>query len=363
MQRPCFALAVLLGTMASSVLVVGRVHSQLPAVASTTLPSPSSTYGNVSCVQSVSIVRGQSVDAGYESWWEYTGGADHVASDDEQMRDANPSLATEVELKRAAALWALPTTGYDSAYDFAMHDGWYSDVRPFPSDTESSWSAEKYSSDETEDGARTDDLSGPTGCEEDDYDFGDRFNVDFGRSWVCPWSRPDVTTNRDDVVECEDENVAPVTTHRPLDCSRWIIRQLTEAIQWTKSSAQDWSSQALTSPAIKQLDHWMAVAATEWTKTTVRGWVAYANQQPWVVQMQYRWTSIAFRPQEVDVSGYYGEQTEPQDLHEEVVLLTAAETLDRIGMTVLEASQTLRIWAANRTAAKGSSKRVANRPQ
>ena len=41
MQRPCFALAVLLGSIASSMLVVGTANSQSLAVAVIELPGPS----------------------------------------------------------------------------------------------------------------------------------------------------------------------------------------------------------------------------------------------------------------------------------------------------------------------------------
>ena len=361
MQRPCFALAVLLGSMASSVLVVGRVHSQLPATASMALPSPSSTFGSVSSVSSVSVVLGQSVDVGYESWWEYSGGADHVASDDEQQRDAEASLATE-DSSTTSPGWTLPTTGYDSAYDFAMHGGWYSDVAPSPTEVDYSWAEEKCNPVETGAYVENEDLTAPTGCEEDDYCFSNRFDADMGRSWVCPWSRPD-SMNADCITECPDEtqDIDTIATLRPEVCSRWLIQKVAGLMQWTKDTAQGWHSYAQESAAIRELDQWMAIAAMQWTKTTIRGWITYANQQPWVVQMQYRWISIASRPQEIDVSGYYGELTDSQDFDEEVLLLTAAETLDRVGSTLQEAARTLRFWAADRIVAKGNSKRVARR--
>lgn len=366
MQRPCFALAVLLGSMASSVLVVGRTHSQLPVTASMTLPSPSSTHGYLSFSggSTVAVVLGQSMDVGYESWWEYSGGADHVASDDAQLRDANPSLATEDLLK--SSKWTLPTTGYDGAYDFAMHDGWYTDVAPSPVEGDYSWADEKSSQEEepAEVSDPIDDLTGPTGCEEDDYCFGDRFDADQGRSWVCPWSRPE-NMIRDEVLECEDEtiDVASTSSLQAEECSRWFIQKVTGVLQWTTETVESYHSYAKDSVATQELDQWLAVAAMQWTKTTVRGWIAYVNQQPWVVQMQYRWATIATGPREIDVTGYYGDSTESQGFDEEVMLLTAADTLDRVGSTLQQAAQTLRFWAADRIVAKGNSKRVAQRAQ
>jgi len=67
MQRPCFALAVLLGTIASSLAMVSTANSQSPAVAVIELPGPAASVGIIHEV-AVTLVLGQSIDIGSDDW-------------------------------------------------------------------------------------------------------------------------------------------------------------------------------------------------------------------------------------------------------------------------------------------------------
>jgi hypothetical protein len=396
MQRSCFALAVLLGSMASSVLVVGSVHSQPAAIAVTVLPGPASIGGFVTGTPTVTIVLGQSVDADDDRWWEETGGADRVASDDVQQRDADASLATEdPAIIEPNHWWNSLGTGYDSAYDFAMYDGWY-DVESSQTDVEHSVALEESFREECE-GSYF--VSGPTSsvaCEDYDHCIDGEPELGLGTSRTCPWSGQDLTD--DDAKyyglipcligteqSCEVEQ-SVVTENSPVlsidHCSAWILETSNLVVNRANSAVGRWYASASRShgnarhseaPTLlsEECVAWIlqqARIAFAWTDAAARRSYSYANDGEWAYQIRDQWTAIvagepSVEESTVTTSVSTNEPDVSSDFHEEVLLLTTANTLDHLSLRLQEAAQYLRYWAADCVASKTKSRRVANRAQ
>ena len=301
MQRPCFALAVLLGSLTSSVLVVSKVNSQSLAMAVIELPGPASISGSVVEASAISVVLGQSIDTEDDGWWDHTGGADQVASDDGQQRDADSSLATAENIDWSTNLWwTLLTAGYDKAQDLVVCGGHCFAVASYQTESEQSPSVD------------------PVIAEPGDVSY--------------------LTSGPTNLLSCEDyeyclEDVVGEPILLPEDCAVWLWHGIEDARIWAGDQLQGWWTIACDQAA--QLRERVAQTIAEPSANELRDDVGPATTFS---------TNAA------------------ADFQEEVLLIAAADSLDHLSWRLQEAAWHLRYWAADRIVAKGSSRRVANKP-
>jgi len=234
MQRPCFALAMLLGAMASSVVVVGASYSPSPVTLGAGLPGPAMVCG-VEVGKTPAIVRSQ--------------------GEDEPFVDVDDP---------AALRWStLTATGYDPAFDFAMFDGSFDDVAPSQFEIATAQVAESLlveapaislqveflTVDEivAEPAACHLDCSGETMLDEESDEPTTKF---------CPW------TGEERPMELEPVSPTPV----PVDdesVETSLMGRAARSIQANWSNAKDWSESVANHP-------WL---------TIVRDEIAWANAE------------------------------------------------------------------------------------
>lgn len=299
MQRPCFAVAILLASMATSVLVVGKVQSQSQGSSVSRLPSPRVVCGGVAGVEGTTVlVLGQSDDE-VDRWLE--------------------SLDEFVESDRKASHWfEVAGTGYDAAYDFAMHDGQYEGITRSTVDIEHSLAAAGEAA-VSESGAEGD---GTSELERYFYEAST-----YGSNEVA--------------VDAEMRVGGDAATAIAVE---WIAGRVEEARDWLVAT-----------PVAQRLVGWWEEGRDA---TWMVGWVAVERDSATMSTVEL----YEFEMDEPEVEAPY-QGPDPVDFGDEVLLITAADTLDSLSARLEEAAQQLRFWAATRMVHKSQGRRVAQRAE
>lgn len=331
MQRPCFALAVLLGSMATSMLMVRTVNSQSPAIALIELPGPVCVSGGIEEASTISVVLGQSVDTGDDDCLDETGGDNLVASDGEPWWKADSSLATLWNSDESTNAWStLLATGYDIAFDFAMCGGRYFALTSSKSDIECSLAIDQHRTDLIEGADHTAGTTHEIRCEDYNYCLG--FDCELGqtgpRHELTDANRlvPTATLYETDVCQ---------TVLLPEDCAVWLWHGFQNTGAWAGDQLHTWWTISHNHPWVGRFHGQSSENNTESSIDDLFGQVIPAAAAP---------TSVA--------TGF----------QEEVLIIAAADSLDQLGLRLQEAANQLRYWAADRIVMKGNLRRVAQKP-
>lgn len=302
MQRPCFAVAILLAWMAGSLVVVSRVESRSRERQVANLPSPRSVC-HFESAGGRTIVLGQS-----------------AAISEEVTGEAG---AVEPLVNR---WYGIHGTGYDAAYDFAMLDGSYPDLARSTVDIEHSMAATEVA----------DQFVGDSELEEYFY----QASAD-----PLPPSANQVAAVEIPALEMPASftlwGVAVSLRDLPEQAHQWVAGELRQIGVWVE-----------THDLIRPLASWSQAQLAElaWLQLPPQPETPVARVAT-VELLEFEWTEGP------------GASELGVDYTDEVALITAADTLEMLSAKLEIAAERLRYWAATRMVEKSHARRIAHRPE
>jgi hypothetical protein len=340
MQRPCFALAVLLGSIASSLVMVSTANSQSPVVAVIELPGPAASVGIIHEV-AVTLVLGQSIDIGSDDWLAECEAPEqsHCSANYDCDYDCDydcqvePIVATTPTSNQPTGFWStLMTTGYDIAYDYAMFGGRFLATEPCHQDHEKFVSVDVQEGfdclqDVEEEVACPDEVATSIESEEYNYCLG----------WGCERIDSSYVAEVDEATPADtlEETNSSVPLLLPEDSSAWLWQGIENSGAFAGEELHKW---------------WTLAQENAWTQG-VRDQLLNWNSIP---------TNIGAISRKAPATPVSVET--PNSFQQEMLMLIAADSLEIIGKQLQGAADQLRFLAADRIVSKSSARRVANKP-